>query len=200
MKLTWLGHACFLLEEDGCRLILDPYAGVPGYPALRTEAHEVLCSHGHFDHSAVACVTRLPERRSPFHVRRVETFHDAQGGALRGGNTVHVISGGGVTLAHLGDLGHQLTAEQLAAVGTVDGVLVPVGGTYTLDAAGAKQVCEALGPRWVVPMHYRHPPYGLEEVDGVEAFLALWPQVCRLPGPSLELTPDLAGVLVPTYA
>ena len=198
MRLTWLGHACFLLEQEGYRLILDPYAGVEGYPDLRAEAHGVLCSHGHFDHNAVDAVTLLPERESPFAVRTVETFHDGRGGALRGSNTVHVLTAGGVTLAHLGDLGHPLTPEQLAALGPVDGLLVPVGGTYTLDAAGAKEVCEAVGPRWVVPMHYRHPPYGLPEVSGVEDFLALWPRVRRLPGPTLELE-GLEGVLVPAY-
>ena len=39
MKLTWLGHACFLLEEDGYRIVLDPYTGVAGYPPLHIQAH-----------------------------------------------------------------------------------------------------------------------------------------------------------------
>ena len=47
MKLTWLGHACFLLEEDGYRIVLDPYTGVAGYPPLHIQAHAVFCSHGH---------------------------------------------------------------------------------------------------------------------------------------------------------
>ena len=82
MKLTWLGHACFLLEEDGYRIVLDPYTGVAGYPPLHIQAHAVFCSHGHFDHHATDCVELLPERESPFTVREVETFHDDRGGAL----------------------------------------------------------------------------------------------------------------------
>ena len=62
MKLTWLGHACFLLEEDGYRIVLDPYTGVAGYPPLHIQAHAVFCSHGHFDHHATDCVELLPER------------------------------------------------------------------------------------------------------------------------------------------
>ena len=46
MKLTWLGHACFLLEQDGYRIVVDPYTGVDGYPALKVEANAVYCSHG----------------------------------------------------------------------------------------------------------------------------------------------------------
>ncbi|MDO4315832.1 MAG: MBL fold metallo-hydrolase, partial [Oscillospiraceae bacterium] len=122
MKLTWLGHACFLLEQDGYRIVTDPYTGVEGYPPLAVSAHEVVCSHRHFDHDAVERVEPLPERVSPFAVRETETCHDDQGGALRGTNTVRIFTAGGVSVAHLGDLGHQLTAEQLAAIGAVDAV------------------------------------------------------------------------------
>ena len=101
----------------------------------------------------------------------------------------------------MGDLGHPLSAEQLAAIGPVDAALVPVGGVYTLDATGAKSVCDALKPRCVLPMHYRHAPYGLAEVGGVEPFLALWPQaeVHRLSGPAIELTKTVSGVLIPQF-
>ena len=167
MKLTWLGHACFLLEADGYRIVTDPYTGVPGYPPLSVSAHAVFCSHGHFDHNAVDRVTLLPHQDSPFTVREIASFHDDRGGTLRGGNTIRVFTADGISVAHLGDLGHPLSAEQLAAIGPVDAALVPVGGVYTLDATGAKSVCDALKPRCVLPMHYRHAPYGLAEVGGV---------------------------------
>ena len=201
MKLTWLGHSCFLLEQDGYRLVTDPYTGVEGYPPLSVSAHAVCCSHHHFDHDAVDAVTALPPVKSPFTVREVETCHDEQGGALRGSNTVRVFTAGGVSVAHLGDLGHQLSAEQLAAIGSVDAVLVPVGGVYTVDAAGAKAVCDALRPRCVIPMHYHHAPYGLSNVAGVEDFLRLWPveTIRRLSCPSFEVTAETTGVLVPAY-
>ena len=202
MKLTWMGHACFTLEQDGYTVITDPYTGVEGYPPLAVSAHAVFCSHHHFDHDAVDCVTLLKEGNSPFIIREVPSFHDDQSGSLRGTNTIRVFTAGDVSVVHLGDLGHQLTEEQLAAIGKVDGVLVPVGGVYTVDAQGAKQVCQAIGPKWVVPMHYRHAPYGLPNVAGVEDFLALWPreQVQRLTGPSFEVTAETSGILVPAFA
>ena len=201
MKLTWLGHACFLLEQDGYIILLDPYTGVEGYPPLKAAAHSVLCSHQHFDHNAVELVERLPRRESPFTVREIAAFHDDRGGAARGENTVRVLSAGGIAAAHLGDLGHQLSPEQITSIGPVDLVMIPVGGTYTVDAAGAKQVCEALRPRWIVPMHYRHTPYGLPNVSGVEEFLALWrpEQVHRLKGPAMALPLPEDGVWVPRF-
>lgn len=240
MKLTWLGHACFLAEQDGYRILLDPYTGVEGYPPLAETAawadaweqrarwrakggytmtiktrmtitredgkdgglpvHKILCSHGHFDHNAADQAETVPfEGACPFSIRTVKTFHDDQGGALRGENTIHILSAGGVTAAHLGDLGHQLSKEQIAAIGPLDAVLIPVGGTYTVDAAGAKAVCEALKPKCVVPMHYRHAPYGLPNVAGVEDFLALWPEVRRLEGASFEVDDSARGVVVPKF-
>ena len=201
MKLTWMGHACFTLEQDGYTVITDPYTGVEGYPPLAVSAHAVFCSHHHFDHDAVDCVTLLKEGNSPFTIREVPSFHDDQGGSLRGTNTIRVFTAGDVSVVHLGDLGHQLTEEQLAAIGKVDGVLVPVGGVYTVDAQGAKQVCQAIGPKWVVPMHYRHAPHGLANVSSVERFLELFcgGEVTTLPGPSFTVTPELRGILVPTY-
>ena len=198
MKLTWMGHACFLLEQDGYRVVLDPYTKVEGYPELQLTAHEVLCSHHHFDHDYTDAVTLLPPEKSPFAVQTVATFHDDQDGALRGANTIHVLTAGGVTVAHLGDLGHPLSREQLDAIGPVDGVLVPVGGVYTVDAAGARQVCRSLRPRWVVPMHYRHAPYGLPNLSGVEPFVNLWPaeEVHRLGGAEFSPDEETAGLLI----
>lgn len=200
MKLTWLGHACFAVEQDGYQIVIDPYTEVAGHADIRTEAHAVLCSHQHFDHNAVGGVELRRERKNPFTVRTVETFHDDKRGALRGGNLIHILSAGGVTVAHLGDLGHQLTAEQLAAIGEVDGILIPVGGTYTLDAAGAKKVCDAIAPKWAIPMHYRHGSYGFPVLLEVEDFLALWPSYTRINGRSLTVNGNTAGINVLTFA
>lgn len=207
MTITWRGHSCFLLEQDGFRVVIDPYTRVPGYPALEMEAHAVFCSHGHFDHNYGDAVKLLPKMESPFSVEEVASFHDGQEGALRGANTIRVFTAGGVRVCHLGDLGHQLSKEQLAAIGRCDAVLVPVGGTYTVDAAGAKAVCDAMKPRSVVPMHYHHAPYGLKEVSGVEDFLRLWPAAAlrRLPDSSFICLPkegvgsDAPVVLLPKY-
>ena len=166
------------------------------------EAHAVYCSHGHRDHNAVECVNLLPySGENPFTVREIAAFHDDQGGAQRGGITIRVFTAGGVSIAHLGDLGCQLTRDQLQALGTPDAVLIPVGGFFTIDAKQARSFCFAVRPRCVVPMHYRHPPYGLPMVGGVEEFLQLWDpaEVHRLDGPSFELTRETRGVVVPKF-
>ncbi|MBQ7681373.1 MAG: MBL fold metallo-hydrolase [Oscillibacter sp.] len=201
MKLTWLGHSCFLLEHDDYRIVMDPYKGVPGYPPLSVKANGVYCSHAHFDHNATELVGRLTGRKNPFNVRTVKTFHDDKDGAERGENTIHIFGSGDITIAHMGDLGHHLTLEQIEAIGPLTVMLIPVGGVYTIDGVGAKSACMALRPRCVIPMHYRHPPYGLPDIGEVDAFLKLWPKtsIHRLDGPSLDITTDLSGVYVPRF-
>ena len=127
MNITWLGHSCFVVESAGWRIVLDPYY-VETYPALHIEADEVLCSHGHRDHAFLEAVTLSgrDKSESPFTVETVSTFHDDKGGTLRGENTIHILRAEGVTLVHCGDLGHELSEKQLAAVKGCDALLIPV--------------------------------------------------------------------------
>ena len=201
MKLTWLGHSCFAVESGGYRVVLDPYY-VESYPPLHTSANEVLCSHHHRDHAFVEAVSLTPRKDSPFTVQTVETFHDDKGGTLRGTNTVHVLAAEGLRVVHLGDLGHELSGEQLAPLRGCDALLIPIGGFYTIDAETAKRVADAIAPRVIVPMHYRHGSHGYDVTATVEDFLRLYPadEVHCLDGSSFELTPDAPrGVIVPRF-
>ena len=172
MKLTWLGHACFLLEIGGLRVILDPCKGVPGGADTAGEADAVYCRPGHFDHCYTELLTVREKNASPFTVREIESFHDDKNGTLRGSNTIRALTAEGITVVHLGDLGHTLSGEQLANIGKCDVLLLPIGGTYTLDIAQAKAVADAVAPRVVIPMHYRRGEMGFEVLQTVEEFAA----------------------------
>lgn len=190
MTVTWLGHACFMLESGGYRVIIDPCEGVPGVPNTAGEAEAVFCSHGHHDHCYTEEIRLTEGQASPFAVREIATSHDDQGGVLRGTNTIRVFTAEGVTVAHMGDLGHPLTPEQLAALGKVDILLLPIGGTYTVDATGAKTVAGAVKPRVICPMHYRKGAMGYEVLGTDEDFAALYPaeEVHRLKGRTVTVT------------
>lgn len=202
MRITWLGHACFALESGSYRLITDPYRDVPGYGPLQTEAHAVFCSHGHFDHAAVECVTLLPPERSPFAVTELPCFHDEVCGTKRGEDTIRIFESGGLRIAHLGDLGHALPPEQLAQLHRIDVLLLPVGGVYTINPTEAKQTAEAIGAAVTVPMHYRRGELGFENLADVEEFLSLYPtqRVRRLTGAAFDPADIPAGtVLLPGW-
>lgn len=197
MKLTYYGHACFTLEHEGFRAVLDPFDDhVPGYPVPVQQAEAVYCSHGHGDHAYTRAVTLTGSGENPFAVTEVETDHDDCGGAKRGKNTVRVLEAGGIRVCHLGDLGHMPTPEQIGAMGRVDLLLVPVGGFYTIGPETANAVCAALGAKAVVPMHYRRGCQGFDVIADVEDFLALRTDVVRAGTNTLELTGDLAGTIL----
>ena len=70
----------------------------------------------------------------------------------------------------MGDLGHLLADAQVEAIGDIDVLMIPVGGTYTLDAKTAAAVIGQIEPKIIIPMHYKVP--GLEVMlDGVEKFI-----------------------------
>lgn len=148
MKITWLGHSCFKIESHGYAVVLDPYQDgrVPGYLPVREEADQVLCSHGHGDHCAVECVALRQGGVSPFAIETIDTWHDGRQGALRGPNTIHILDDGQCRVAHLGDLGCELTGEQKDRLRGLTALMIPVGGHYTIDAVQAAELAGELAP------------------------------------------------------
>ena len=104
MKITWIGHSCFKIEEGGYSIVIDPYDDnyVPGLKPVRESAQVVLASHEHGDHNARNRVTLVPGGEGPFTITKIETYHDPEKGALRGRNTIHVFRAGGKKIAHFG--------------------------------------------------------------------------------------------------
>ena len=191
MRITWYGHSCFKIEAAEGSLILDPYSdgAVPGLKPLRISADAVVCSHEHQDHNGVKNVT-LTGRPCGLSISRIDCFHDDALGALRGPNRIHIISGEGLKIAHLGDLGHTLTDEQTRKLTGLDALFIPVGGYYTIDAKTAETLLEALRPRVVFPMHFRKGQTGYPVIAGLDKFLALRTDVHIHDTNTLELTKD----------
>ena len=197
MKLTWYGHSCFLLETAEGSVVFDPYApgSVPGLRLPELTADLVLCSHGHSDHAAADAV-RLSGKTPGFTVTKLPCFHDALGGKLRGENTIHVIEAEGLRAAHLGDLGHLLNVQQLAALGRLDLLLIPVGGHYTIGAKEAAALTEAVSARVTVPMHYRGAGFGYPVIGRVEDYTKRVENVRELDTNTLDVESAPAGVTV----
>lgn len=188
LTVRWFGHACFLITtSSGVRILTDPFDATVGYPVPRVEADVVASSHDHFDHNNVSAARGNPVvlkgggrwEKAGVRIYSVASFHDTEGGAKRGPNSIFVVEADGIRLAHMGDIGHDLSKQQLNEIGRVDVLLVPVGSTYTVDAAGAKRLVEATSPKAVIPMHYKTPAVGLP-IATVDRFLAGFANVTRL--------------------
>jgi len=197
MKVKWLGHASFLItSDDGTKIITDPYT--PGgpfqYGEIKESADIVTVSHGHFDHNNVASVQGNPQvvqEAAPVEIKGIKfsglpSYHDDAGGSQRGNNIIFCFEVDGIRLCHLGDLGHQLGEKECADLGSVDIMLVPVGGNYTIDAKGATEVCGKLAPKVIMPMHYRNERCSDFPVAGVDEFLQGKESVTRLSSSEVE--------------
>ncbi|MGI6004167.1 MAG: MBL fold metallo-hydrolase [Christensenellales bacterium] len=211
MKVQWLGHSCFCLTtENGTRIIADPFKDSIGYPLANAPADIVTTSHKHYDHGYTQAVmppftlVDTPEKviLRGVTIYGVPTWHDEAGGSLRGDNIVFVYEADGLRLAHMGDLGHLLSAEQLAAIGRLDVLMIPIGGIYTIDAQVAAQTVKALSPRVVLPMHYQSDRLTLgKKLGGLEDFLSLAGKGIFLDTDTLQIEPGdgLRGICVPKF-
>ena len=178
MDITWLGHSCFRIKGSQASVITDPFPPDLGYSLGKPTASIVTVSHQHPSHSYIQGIGGEPRKvRGPGEyeisgvlIIGVATYHDTEGGSKRGKNTVYLMEVDGVSVCHLGDLGHVLTSEQVEEIGDVDVLLLPVGGVSTIGATIAAEVIRQLEPKAVVPMHYK-TPFISRELDPVEKFL-----------------------------
>ena len=170
MRLIWFGQSCFLLtSQAGTRVLMDPFGKGLGYRLPEMPADIVTTSHDHFDHNNIAAVkgnffhidTRGDYTHKDIDISGTLTCHDKVQGAERGSNVIFTFSVDGLRVCHCGDLGHVLTPEQVNGIGKVDVLLVPVGGSFTINAAGALEVRRQLQPAITIPMHYRTRALGL---------------------------------------
>ncbi|MDP4094129.1 MAG: MBL fold metallo-hydrolase [Bacillota bacterium] len=181
MKIKWLGHSCFLITAaDGSRILTDPPVKEVGYELPPEEADILTTSHKHYDHYNIKGVKgNFVHIENPgeyehkgIAVKGISTFHDTEGGAKRGSNTIFVFEVDGLKICHCGDLGHILTQQQISAIGNIDVLLIPVGSVFTVNYLDAAEIMEILSPKITIPMHYKTKALTFE-LDKVDKFLSV---------------------------
>ncbi|MFP3975424.1 MAG: MBL fold metallo-hydrolase [Dehalococcoidia bacterium] len=178
MEINWLGHSCFRLKNKDATIITDPFDETAGYAVKPLKADIVTVSHEHPRHSTVDNVEGDPKvLRGPgeyeikgVFIYGIRTFRDSDQGKTKGKNTAYLIELDGVKICHLGDLGHALSAAQVEDMSDTDILLIPVGGVSTVDASTAAEVVNVIGPRIVIPMHYKTETTGIQ-LEPLDKFL-----------------------------
>ncbi len=165
MMIRYYGHSLFTLTLNNGKVILtDPYGNFCRYPLRELSADIVTISHHHYDHDSMVIVRGKPvvvDEAGYFFpaadviITGVPTFHDNHEGTRRGRNVAFAIEAEGLKIVHLGDLGHLPNDAQKEALGGADVLMIPVGGTYTMNAERASLCVQALNPRVTIPMHYK---------------------------------------------
>jgi L-ascorbate metabolism protein UlaG (beta-lactamase superfamily) len=183
MEITWYGHSCFrLTERNYATVVTDPYDHKSiGYDALKLRSDIVTVSHdapGHNNTEAVKGSSHVIDGPGEFEIGGVfitGVQSDSGGSAKKKKeeaprNTIYVFDYDGITVAHLGDLKTTPTQAEIESLGTVNVVLVPVGGGGGLNAAKAAEVISLIEPNLVIPMHYSTPATKLS-LDSLNKFI-----------------------------
>lgn len=177
MYITWFGQSCFKIQGKEVILVTDPYDAETGFKLPRMTADILTVSHNHHDHNNTGAIYGHPfliNNPGEYEIKKVfiygvPSWHDNREGSQRGPNTIYLFEFEEMKIAHLGDLGSQLTDDQLEKLEGIDILMIPVGGVYTIDAKQAAEVISQVEPRIVIPMHYKIP--GLKvNIDNLEKF------------------------------
>src|SRR3954453_3506915 len=169
MRITWYGHAAFLSETEGLRIILDPYRSPDsgGYLPIDEPADLVVVSHENDRyHSHLGQITppfevvralELPAEGKEIKGIRFQAVHVFESPARLAEDEVTIVHfrAEGLPLVFLGDLGPPLTDEELAPLRGADVVLAAAGGPPTIDFPDIPPLLDPIGPRVPPPRRHR---------------------------------------------
>ena len=205
MRITWYGHAAFLIETGGLRIILDPFRSPDsgGYEPIAEPADLVVVSHendryhshlgqivGSFD---VVRALELPPDGAVVRGIRFESVHVYESPERLPEDEVTIVHfrADDLHVVFLGDLGHRLSEDELAPLLGADIVMAAAGGPPTIDFPEIPALLDAIGPRIILPMHYKTPKIDLN-IQPLERFLEVLPgDTVERPGTSsIEIARD----------
>lgn len=184
MKIIWHGHSCFQIiaqkeKDTKVSIIIDPFSKEIGLKLPKLEADVLLISHDHSDHNNQKAISGNPfvitgpgeyDVKGVF-VQGISAFHDDVMGKERGQITIYNIQVENISICHLGDLGQkELSPDQIEQINSVDILMIPIGGKYTISTKEALKIMSQIEPKITIPMHYSLPKLKIK-LDGLEEFL-----------------------------
>lgn len=181
MDITYLGHSSFKIKTKTATVITDPFdPQMVGLKFPPNEAEIVTVSHDHKDHNyteKISGVKKVLTGPGEYEIAGVSvigypSFHDAKNGEERGKNTIFIFEADGLRVAHLGDVGHKLSDDLIGQIGSVDVLMIPVGGKFTVGAKEAAEMVGEIDPYFIIPMHYKEEGISADfgELEPVENF------------------------------
>ena len=185
MRITWYGHAAFLVEAAGKRIIHDPFSPKSGFDPINEPADILAMSqeddtfHSHAE-SVLGNPVVLNGRHMPkegvdvdgIHFDSVLVWEDVA--RTKNPNGMIHYRADGISIAHMGDLGHPLNEAEIAPIRGVDVLLAIAGGVHTIALDALWDAINAMRPRLIIPMHYQTGKVRLNILP-IEEFLSLTP-------------------------
>lgn len=167
VSITYVGHSTFRISAPDSTTIATDYSGFAGN-GPRPDV--VTMNHAHSSHWTPYPDPEIPnvlpgwnpEGGEAEHfltvgevlIRNVPTDIRRYGGVEEGGNSIFIFEVAGLCIGHLGHLHQELSDAQVAEIGRLDVVFVPIDGSATMNHASMMNVVERLRSSIAIPMHW----------------------------------------------
>ena len=189
-KLTYFGHACFMLTRGDVSMIFDPFLTGNTWDIAKKEdikCQYIFVSHGHDDHYGdTDFIAKFDFEFGS--VRMVPAFH---GSGIPGGHAAGcIVDFYGDILYFAGDTALFSDMKLLNRFGEIDYALLPIGDNYTMGVEDAALAASYVKARISIPIHYKTWPV-IDREPGVFTSLVegKYNQTALIidPGSSIEL-------------
>jgi L-ascorbate metabolism protein UlaG (beta-lactamase superfamily) len=175
VTIQWLGHASFKIEGNGKVVYIDPWK----LGEASNDATVVLVSHSHYDHYSAPDVAKVSGPETKMCGPGDVIAEAGKGEVIKPGETV---TAGGVSITGVASYnpakqfhpkannwlgfivevgskriyyaGDTDATDEMNQLGDVDVALLPVGGTYTMNAKEAAAATERIKPARAIPYHW----------------------------------------------
>jgi L-ascorbate metabolism protein UlaG (beta-lactamase superfamily) len=207
LKLQWLGHASFRISDGNTVIYIDPWK-------LKDASHDatlVLVSHSHSDHYSADDIARVSAPATKLIASEDVIQQEGKGQVMKPGQTADV---GGIKITgvaaynpakqfhpkannwlgfvieiagkHIYYAGDTDRTPEMNALKNIDLALLPVGGTYTMNAAEAAEATKQFKPKCAIPYHWGDIVGGQSDADNFKKQAACEVKVLK-PGESTDI-------------
>jgi len=157
MEIKYCGANCFVITSKKVRLVFDDNLSEVGLKTVTKNGDIVI--YGALHKEPVAETLLIIDQPGEYEVSNVSVNGIATRSAMdepkKTSATMYKLIIDGIQVAVVGHIYPELNDSQLEALGTVDVLLIPVGGNgYTLDPIGAQKIIKKIAPKLVIPSHY----------------------------------------------
>jgi len=184
--LQWLGHASFKICHEDSVIYIDPWK----FKDSPQDATLVLVSHSHYDHYSSDDIAKVSGADTKIIASADVIAKEKTGQAITPGQTIElgsvrvsgvaaynpnkqfhpktnnwvgfVIEVGSKRIYYAGDTDQ---TDEMKSLKEIDVALLPVGGTYTMNAADAAKVTEHIKPERAIPYHWGEIVGGRADAD-----------------------------------
>lgn len=158
MNISWHGEGTIKIQTGDTSVLIDPAPKSSGLSPLRSHV-DIVCLGSRKDHDNIEHIkdpNLVIDEPGEYESRGIgiEAIESAFGAEKNESAVFYVLNMEDMNICHLGPINKELDQKQIDAIGDVDILLLPCGGSDVLDTKKAVELSNELEPRIVIPLYY----------------------------------------------